>query len=424
MPIFDGENLLITLDAPNAGVLNVNVEPGLYSSWKEWVQIGDNAKYPIAFRSVGGDPLTPGIDAGAYFFIQNQSGWRIKPFEADATITLVGNLAPEDSTIPIFNPTDGDYTVFVNGLQPITQNVDTILQQAQETSYNGEVWLDTINGASGVGYPIGTASEPVDNLDDALTIAEQIGVRRLRLTGSIILDRDLQYWVIRGSSGESLINLNGKTLDGTINQRAEVYGGIALTNPKDRVVFEECFLRSEGVSGVRGIIIDCYLFGEVTLSGATEFNRCHSGVAGVNTPAINCNNLASSSLSVRTYTGGLELLNISEPDFDASIDLMSGHLILDSTVSDGTVVIRGVGHITDNSTGSAQKVTKGFVEGGLVSAAASITRNKVITDPVAGTITVYEDDGTTILYQADLWEDADGTQRYRGQGAERRERLT
>ena len=50
-------------------------------------------------------------------------------------------------------------------------------------------------------------------------------------------------------------------------------------------------------------------------------------------------------------------------------------------------------------------------------------RNKRITDPVAGTQTLFDDDGTTVLVEGDLFEDAAGTQPYRGQGAERAERL-
>lgn len=50
-------------------------------------------------------------------------------------------------------------------------------------------------------------------------------------------------------------------------------------------------------------------------------------------------------------------------------------------------------------------------------------RNKRITDPAAGTQTVFDDDGSTVLAEGDLWEDAAGTQPYRGQGAERAERL-
>lgn len=53
----------------------------------------------------------------------------------------------------------------------------------------------------------------------------------------------------------------------------------------------------------------------------------------------------------------------------------------------------------------------------------AIARNKMVTDPVAGTVTLYDTDDTTPLYTANLFEDAAGTQPYRGQGAERRERL-
>jgi hypothetical protein len=61
--------------------------------------------------------------------------------------------------------------------------------------------------------------------------------------------------------------------------------------------------------------------------------------------------------------------------------------------------------------------------GGVLRMLGILGRNKTVTDPVAGTLTVYDADGTTVLYTADLFEDADGTQSYRGQGVERRESL-
>lgn len=53
-----------------------------------------------------------------------------------------------------------------------------------------------------------------------------------------------------------------------------------------------------------------------------------------------------------------------------------------------------------------------------------LLRNRTVTDPAAGVVRVYADDNATVLAAADLWEDAAGTQRYRGQGADRRDRLT
>jgi hypothetical protein len=53
-----------------------------------------------------------------------------------------------------------------------------------------------------------------------------------------------------------------------------------------------------------------------------------------------------------------------------------------------------------------------------------LLRNKQITNPSTGRMTVFDDDGSTVLLEGNLFEDAAGSVPYRGQGAERRERLT
>ncbi len=54
---------------------------------------------------------------------------------------------------------------------------------------------------------------------------------------------------------------------------------------------------------------------------------------------------------------------------------------------------------------------------------AKINRNKTISDPATGILTVYDDDGVTPLLTAQLYKDAAGTEAYSGTGVERRERL-
>lgn len=51
----------------------------------------------------------------------------------------------------------------------------------------------------------------------------------------------------------------------------------------------------------------------------------------------------------------------------------------------------------------------------------AVSHHKTITNPADGTFTVYDEDGTTVLYVADLWENATGTTAYQGQGADRRD---
>jgi hypothetical protein len=53
----------------------------------------------------------------------------------------------------------------------------------------------------------------------------------------------------------------------------------------------------------------------------------------------------------------------------------------------------------------------------------AVLRNRTITDPVAGTITVYNDTDSGVLLEADIFEDADGNTPYSGNGVNRRERL-
>ena len=52
-----------------------------------------------------------------------------------------------------------------------------------------------------------------------------------------------------------------------------------------------------------------------------------------------------------------------------------------------------------------------------------VLRNRTVTNPATGKMTVYDDDGTTVLFECDLFQDVAGATPYQGKGAERRERL-
>lgn len=100
---FDGANLHITL--PSIGSFDVQTE--IYSAWKEWVVVGDNAKYPPAFDTTGGDAVGGGQNIAPYYFCRNDLGWRIKMPSANGEIVVTGNLFPRDSSILLFEQTSG-----------------------------------------------------------------------------------------------------------------------------------------------------------------------------------------------------------------------------------------------------------------------------------------------------------------------------
>lgn len=127
---FDGANGLIILPS---GVTQISLSD-LYSRWVEWLLTDDNSKYLFAFRTIGGDPLPGGLTFGTGIFLQNQNGWRIRPQEADHELIITGNLYPEDSLLPMFVPTLGEYTVSIYversaQTQVILQNTGSALTQ-------------------------------------------------------------------------------------------------------------------------------------------------------------------------------------------------------------------------------------------------------------------------------------------------------
>ncbi len=109
MPItIDGPNKVISLDATTFAYSAEEI----YSRWKDWVLLSDNAKFLEAFRIVGGDDLGGGAKAPAFIFLRNDYGWRLKKPEATIDVTINGNLLPEDSNTALtsepvgaFNPT-------------------------------------------------------------------------------------------------------------------------------------------------------------------------------------------------------------------------------------------------------------------------------------------------------------------------------
>ena len=105
---FDGANLYITL--PTIGAFDAQTQ--IYSLWKEWVYIGTNAQYPVAFDTTGGDSVGSNQEVAPYFFCRNDLGWRIKMPSADGEIIVSGNLFPRDPAQSLFEQTAG-YDAFL-----------------------------------------------------------------------------------------------------------------------------------------------------------------------------------------------------------------------------------------------------------------------------------------------------------------------
>lgn len=112
---FDGENKLILI---NFGITDIDVAIDIYSDWKEWIRIRDNAKYEQAMRVVGGDPVGGGEFLGDNVFLIN--GWRCRTWEGDHILNVSRNLRidesdPDIATSPnVFLPTLDPHNITIN----------------------------------------------------------------------------------------------------------------------------------------------------------------------------------------------------------------------------------------------------------------------------------------------------------------------
>jgi hypothetical protein len=136
---FDGTNKIIKL--ANTGTITVKTE--IYSAWKEWVRLSDNAKFQPAFDTTGGDDIGGGQVTAPYFFVRNDLGWRVEAPDADGEVTLEGNLYPRDAATTLFTAATG-YDAF---LRLETSSKATVLCDANSelaASIADAVWDEDI----------------------------------------------------------------------------------------------------------------------------------------------------------------------------------------------------------------------------------------------------------------------------------------
>ena len=269
---------------------------------------------------------------------------------------IQGNLGALDS--------DGDPIgpVFPTALTQVarTASASATLQELeaiQFASFQNAVWVDVDNGGVGTDYPMGTREYPVDNMSDAKEIADSRGFATFCLLGDLAL-----------GAGDVF---SGYTFEGenTLRTTLTVDGAADVQNCEFRDVRVTGVLNGDSVCHgclistlvyVSGEIYRCAIEGTLTLGGLSQANLfdCWSNVPGTATPIINMGG-SGRSLGVRNYNGGLKLINKDGAD-DVILDVNSGNIILDSTVTAGTIVVRGVGTLTDNSIG-ATVVSTGLI---------------------------------------------------------------
>lgn len=237
----------------------------------------------------------------------------------------------------------------------------------QATKYiEPKIYIDTEAATNGDGSPI----SPFNNVADAKDFAELKGIQQLVVLSEITLDRNLKNFTIRGI-GAPVINCNGQDLRNSVFSQCTMRGTYT-----DRITVQESVLDNGFV--LNGFFENNALKGTITAvdGGDVLLANCFSIVAGLGRPTISMNGIGSSTISIRSYSGGLTITDANNAADAVTIEMSQGKVTLDSTCVAGVISVRGISQFTDNSTGSTVDITGLLEPDNLVAGSLVWTENE------------------------------------------------
>lgn len=259
---------------------------------------------------------------------------------------------------------DGQYAVYLQGtnnniLEKTNKNQVSVnpsnsaglvtSSEIQYSVYSGGITIDVVEGNLNARYPSGTPFQPTNSIDNAIIIRNAqrlpsiLYVRgNLDITAAVPSLKDFTFI----GEGKDRTHID---LDSVADVEDCTYFDAYVTGTLDgNSRLSSCVI--DNLNYIKGYIESCVLSaGEITLAGTEEahFLDCYSGVPGEVTPVINMGG-SGQALAMRGYNGGITLRNKTGTD-KVSIDLASGQVVLENTVSNGLVVCRGEGKLVDES---------------------------------------------------------------------------
>lgn len=229
----------------------------------------------------------------------------------------------------------------------------------KDIRYQDGLHIDTTGGGTaGTAYPIGTRQVPVSNITDLRTIAVATGVRKIYVRGNITLNNSFIGYEWIALAGGGVITGGGQDAGGSIFRNIGITGVFASTS--DMFAFENTFVGT--TTDFRGVCIRAGFGGTVIVEPGQILTlaECASIVAGTSTPIVTVAGVGT-ELNLRAYSGGLTLTGMNDATSRASLEFAVGQCILNADNTLGTIVVRGLLYLTDNS-GGATVVKQGFLD--------------------------------------------------------------
>jgi hypothetical protein len=393
-----------TIVPDSDGVIAIDFQVDVYSDGKEdWASTDselNRLRFPIS--ALAGNIVATGKLGTTYIL---EEGWHMTPYDADHSYNLSGNVFTDDGS-PLMQ-FDTDYAVavqYVTTLTPPGLGLTPEQSVALESgSYFNEVQVK-LGGTTNTAYPAGTSASPVGDIPSALTIAVKNGFTTIRVNGFFPLgsDVDLSGYKIVGSGAGAYLVMTDPLLTRANIQDCLVTGSVTGSD----IRFQHGVVSAPGLTGYDGIFEDVTFLGNIGISSDAEYSyfiNCHNGMTSSDHFHIDMNETAG-GLKISSHEGGVGISNLANSDAVVTIDLVSGVVHIDSDVTAGDFIIRGVGQCVNEATSDISVDTTYLVDG---TVKRSVINKQTLDSN--GVLTVFDNDGVTVLLQQTVTDKDGGT---------------
>lgn len=328
--------LLSVVPSSDGSRMNIRIGNGTVTAQQAFDEVEDAlvTQDGMSYLMNGGGQVTlASLPTGIFFFMETN-------------VRLIrDNVGDTNATLNAFaQSVDGIVLDDTNGAIQFVSLSDA----DKVASHQGSVWIDATSSFSGTTYPVGTPVQPVNNLLDAVAISNVLGLVSLKVDSTLTVDEDVSgFRISPGGGAQTLILDASGDHDKTVIEEFFVTG-----EQNGTVLMRNCSLNN--LSGLSGTYRNV-AFGDnfAVDPNAVRFNilDCYSSVAGDTKPECDLTGTDGVECNIRNWSGGLQINNSTSANNKVSIDVVSGSIKLDSSVTNGDIVVRGIGLLSDESTG-------------------------------------------------------------------------
>ena len=197
-------------------------------------------------------------------------------------------------------------------------------------------------------FPIGTPSNPVNNVTDALTIATFLGLRYYHVNGSITITVNHTNWKFEGGEPrQDIVTVtSGVSVSDSSFERIGIKGDLTGV-----ISASECLIGSTGgtVTGVDGVFTDCGFSGTIRIADGGLFRGLRANFLDLTGTIVDFNNPTINPTQFLAMTAGN--FNIRNANAKTLIGLVAQGGFITNEVNIGAGPIQylfGIGERTDN----------------------------------------------------------------------------